>query len=57
MNDWKIIVASIPVLALAACATLTDPGGQPTAPGAESAAIHGAHVDDTASRYMLRHTA
>ena len=50
MNNWKIIVASIPVLVLAACGTVTDPIGQPTTLGAESAAIHGAHVDETASR-------
>ena len=50
MNNWRIIVASIALLVLAACATVAEPEARPSALDTESVAIRGARADDTASR-------
>ena len=47
MNNWRLAVALVALLALAACSTVAEPQTSSNALAMESAAIHSVHVDNT----------
>ena len=49
MNNWRIAVVSIALLAFAACSTAAEPIAPPSILDTESAAVRGVHVDSTSA--------